>query len=58
MILAAKNQSLELAAAQRLARFVQRNFNPKSDTSWQTLESMWKGALLARRIENQPEAAK
>lgn len=60
MFQASESQPLQLAAAQRLERFVERGFDPKSDSSWSTLQTMWNGALLARDDSrlNQPEVSK
>lgn len=43
-------KSLELRAAERLERFVEREFNPAKPVSWKTLETLWRGALLARDV--------
>lgn len=58
-----QNEPLELRAAKRLQRFVEHDFNPQSETSWETLRTMFRGALLARDIrrfmdDQQPEASK
>lgn len=50
VVAASENKPLELRAAERLVRFVERDFDPKSETSWETLRTMWRGALLTRDI--------
>lgn len=43
--------SLAVTTAQRLARYVRKDFDPQSDESWQVASLLWRAALLTRNAE-------
>lgn len=51
MFTTTEQPSLAVTTAQRLARFVRTEFDPKSDESWATADKLWRAALLSRDAE-------